>query len=69
MQHFDITHAERFGSLWNSKESKPIGKCSLPSCRHKEIYDNYEYFTDARGNLFCTMEHAEKFYGLRSADN
>ena len=28
-----------------------------------------EVRTDALGNLFCSMEHAEKFYGLRSVNN
>ena len=69
MQHFDITNAEKFGSLFKLNNSAPIGECALPSCRHKDIYDSYEYFTDALGNLFCSMEHAEKFYGLRSVNN
>ena len=69
MQHFDITNAEKFGSLYQLRKPVPIGECALPSCRYKDIYDNYECFTDALGNLFCSMEHAEKFYGLRPANN
>ncbi|MBE7011166.1 MAG: hypothetical protein E7415_00655 [Ruminococcaceae bacterium] len=68
MQHFEITYAEKLGSMWNSKEQKYVGNCALPTCRHKDIYEDYEYFTDFRGNLFCSKEHADKFYGLRPAN-
>ena len=64
----DPTYAEKLGSLWNFNEPKQIGECALPACRHKEIYDDYEYFTDHCGNLFCSIEHADKFYGIRSAN-
>ncbi len=60
-----IKYAERFGSLWELQEPLYIGECSLPSCRCKDIYDNFEYWTDDAGHLFCRREHADMFYGLR----
>ncbi len=65
--HIDYT--ERFGSLCDFKEPEYIGECALPICRHRDIYDNYEYFTDGIGHLFCTREHADLFYGIKCANN
>ena len=69
MQDPIIDYTEKLGSLWNFKEPEYIGECSLCSCRHKEIFDDFEYWTDNYGNYFCSREHADKFYGLRLANN
>ncbi len=69
MNHPDINSIERFGSLWDFSEPQYIGECSLSSCHSKDIYDNFEYWTDDCGHLFCCREHADLFYGLRAVDN
>ncbi len=58
MQHPQITYAEAFGSLWDIPNAEYIGKCTLETCRHKDIYSDFDYWTDFEGHLFCCREHA-----------
>lgn len=64
MQHPEITLTEKFGSLWKEDPPEFIGRCAYSPCNHK-IYDDYEYMTDSLGNVFCSRECADLFYGLR----
>lgn len=66
MEHPEIRYAERFGSLWDFAEPIYIGQCALTTCMHKDIYDDFEYWTDDDGHLFCSREHADRYYGLRA---
>lgn len=55
------------GSLDGSDKPRYIGKCSNPNCRickDRDVYDDYEYYDDKWGNVFCTEECAYAFYEL-----
>ncbi len=67
MTHPEILITESFGSLTYKDEPKYIGKCANPKCKicdDRDIYDDYEYYSDKDGNYFCTKECFEEFYGL-----
>ncbi len=68
MTHPEISDTEKFGSLWKFSESEYIGECSLSTCRHKEIYSDFEYFSDDFGHIFCSREHADLFYGIKAIE-
>ncbi len=64
MQHTDITYAEKFGSRWMENEPEFVGRCAYSRCTQKNICDDYEYMKDSFGNIFCSRECADLFYGL-----
>ena len=68
MQHPEITLTERFGSLWEKEKPKFVGRCAFSSCRY-DIYDDYEYMTDYKGNVFGSRDCADAFYGLKTIGN
>ena len=56
--------AERLYHTPPETPQKIIGRCAEVGCQ-EIMTDDYTYYVDYEGNIFCSHECALKFYGVR----
>lgn len=60
----NLAQAERLYHTLPETEPKIIGRCAEVGCQ-EIMTDDYTYYVDYEGNIFCSHECALKFYGVR----